>query len=107
MSDQIPKLYYTISEVCARTGLDAHVLRYWETEFPQLQPRKNRSGRRVYTQDDIAVVERIQRLLKEDKYTIEGARQRMEAAATGAAGAQREQLVALRAFLRGILESLE
>ena len=106
MADQIPKLYYTISEVSTRTGLDAHVLRYWETEFPQLQPRKNRSGRRVYTADDIAVVERIQRLLKEDKYTIEGARQRMEAGEDGARRAQREQLMALRGFLRGILDTL-
>lgn len=106
MSDRIPKLYHTISEVSARTGLDAHVLRYWETEFPQLQPRKNRSGRRIYTTEDIAMVERIQRLLRDDKYTIEGARQQLEATGSGGAAAEREQLVALRAFLQRVLESL-
>ncbi len=107
MADHIPKLYYSISEVAARTGLDPHVLRYWEGEFPLLQPRKNRSGRRVYTADDIATVERIQRLLRDDKYTIEGARQRLESEAAGEADALREQLVALRAFLRRLLASLE
>lgn len=105
MSDRITKLYSTISEVCARTGLDAHVLRYWETEFPQLQPRKNRSGRRVYTQDDIAMVERIQHLLRDEKYTIEGARQRLEAG-TATTDKTREQLIGLRAFLQSVLNGL-
>ncbi len=106
MSERIPKLYYSISEVSTRTGLDAHVLRYWETEFPQLQPRKNRSGRRIYTADDIAVVDRIQKLLRDEKYTIEGARQRMEQDAADAVAVPREQLVALRAFLESVLKSL-
>ncbi len=71
----IKKLYYAIGEVSGRTGLETHVLRYWETEFEQLKPRKNRAGRRIYTVEDIAVVERIQHLLRLEKYTIEGARQ--------------------------------
>ncbi len=69
----IKKLYYAIGEVSDMTGLEAHVLRYWETEFEQLKPRKNRAGRRIYTVEDIAVVEHIQHLLRVEKYTIEGA----------------------------------
>lgn len=73
--DGIRKLYYSISEVATATDLEPHVLRYWETEFEQLRPKKNRAGNRVYTDADIATLNRIKRLLKEDKYTIEGARQ--------------------------------
>lgn len=78
MKDGISKLYYSIGEVSERTGLEAHVLRYWESEFPILAPRKNRAGRRVYTEDDVQAVERIQQLLRDEKYTIEGARQVFE-----------------------------
>lgn len=74
MKPRIPKLYYSIGEVSERTGLEAHVLRFWESEFPELHPRKNRGGRRVYTEEDIRTVERIQQLLRDDRYTIDGAR---------------------------------
>jgi DNA-binding transcriptional MerR regulator len=76
--DEIEKLYYSIGEVSEIVGHEAHVLRYWEEEFDVLNPRKNRAGRRVYTQEDIETVERIRRLLKDEKYTIEGARQVIE-----------------------------
>lgn len=75
LADGITKLYFTIGEVSALVGEEAHVLRYWETEFPQLRPKKNRSGKRVYTNDDIDVVFRIKRLLRDNKFTIDGARQ--------------------------------
>ncbi|PIQ63231.1 MAG: transcriptional regulator [Bacteroidetes bacterium CG12_big_fil_rev_8_21_14_0_65_60_17] len=76
MADRgITKLYYTISEVSRLIGEEAHVLRYWETEFQVLKPRKNRAGKRVYTRDDIDTVFRIRHLLREEKFTIEGARQ--------------------------------
>ncbi len=78
MKEGIPKLYYSIGEVAEQTGLEPHVLRYWESEFPMLKPSKNRAGRRIYTEDDIRIVERIQVLLRDDKFTIEGARQVME-----------------------------
>ncbi len=78
MKDGIQKLYYSIGEVSERTGLEAHVLRYWESEFPMLNPRKNRAGRRVYTEEDIRTVERIEVLLRDDKFTIDGARQVLE-----------------------------
>ncbi len=73
--DEIEKLYYSIGEVSDKVGQEPHVLRYWEEEFDVLNPRKNRAGRRVYTTDDIETVERICHLLKDEKYTIEGARQ--------------------------------
>lgn len=73
--DGIKKLYYSISEVAAETDLEPHVLRYWETEFEQLRPKKNRAGNRTYSEADIAVIARIKYLLKDEKYTLEGARQ--------------------------------
>ncbi len=73
--DEIEKLYYSIGEVSEMVGQEPHVLRYWEEEFEVLSPRKNRAGRRVYTDDDIETVQHIRHLLKDEKYTIEGARQ--------------------------------
>ena len=102
------KLYHTIAEASEATGVDAHVLRYWETEFPSLKPRKNRSGHRAYTDDDLALVRRIAHLLREEKYTIEGARQQLRRARTLAPSApgQAATLHDLRAFLRTVLDGL-
>lgn len=69
------KLYYSIGEVSDIVGFEPHVLRYWEQEFDILDPRKNRAGRRVYTEEDIELIERIRYLLKDEKYTIAGAQQ--------------------------------
>jgi DNA-binding transcriptional MerR regulator len=71
------KLYYSISEVCTMTGLEQHVLRYWESEFPQLRPKKNRSGNRAYRSKEIKIIRYIQYLLYEEKYTIPGAKKKM------------------------------
>ncbi len=70
----IKKLYYSISEVSKITELEQYVLRYWETEFEQLKPQKNRAGNRAYTNKDIQLILLIKNLLKEKKYTIEGAK---------------------------------
>jgi len=75
---QIKKLYYSISEVSKITGLKQYVLRYWETEFSQLKPPKNRAGNRTYRQKDIDVVHKIKKLLYKKKFTIVGARKQME-----------------------------
>ena len=75
---QIKKLYYSISEVSKITGLKQYVLRYWETEFSQLKPPKNRAGNRTYRQKDIDVVHKIKELLDKKKFTIVGARKQME-----------------------------
>ena len=76
---EIPKkLFYKIGEVCEITETQPYVLRFWESEFPQLAPRKNRSGQRVYQRKDIDTVIRIKRLLYEEEYTIAGARRKLE-----------------------------
>jgi DNA-binding transcriptional MerR regulator len=71
------KLYYSISEVCRMTGLEAHVLRYWETEFAQMRPRKNRAGNRAYRPREIQYVQYIRHLLHEEKYTLQGAKKKL------------------------------
>ena len=74
MTPAIKKLYYSISEVSEITELKAYVLRYWETEFSQLNPPKNRAGNRTYRQKDIEIILKIKDLLYDKKYTIDGAR---------------------------------
>ena len=72
------KLFYKIGEVCEITDTQPYVLRFWESEFPQLAPRKNRSGQRVYQRKDIDTVIRIKKLLYEEEYTIASARKAIE-----------------------------
>jgi len=89
----IKKLYYSISEVSKITELEQYVLRYWETEFEQLKPSKNRAGNRIYTNRDIKLILLIKRLLREERYTIEGAKQvLMTYAPDGETGEQMELL---------------
>lgn len=68
------KLYYTIGEVKEITGIEAYVLRFWETEFSSLRPRKNKKGHRTYKKKDIELILKIKELLYENKFTIPGAR---------------------------------
>ncbi|MGB9696751.1 MAG: MerR family transcriptional regulator [Ignavibacteria bacterium] len=68
------KLYYSISEVSKITELEQYVLRYWETEFDMLKPAKNLAGNRIYTNRDIKLILYIKKLLRDEKYTIEGAK---------------------------------
>lgn len=70
------KMYYSISEVCAMTALEPHVLRYWESEFSQLRPKKNRAGNRAYRDKDIEIIEYIKYLLYDEQYTIPGAKKK-------------------------------
>ena len=74
----IKKLYYSIAEVGKMTDLKPFVLRYWETEFKELRPAKNRAGNRIYRTSDIELIKKIKRLLYDDKYTIAGARQQLK-----------------------------
>jgi DNA-binding transcriptional MerR regulator len=75
--DEHKRRYYSIGEVSGMLGLKPHILRFWESEFPMLRPRKNRAGNRAFTERDIKIVRLIMRLLYEEKFTIEGARQRI------------------------------
>lgn len=72
------KLYYSIGEVSELTSVDAHVLRYWETVFKDLHPKKNKAGNRVYKDKDIEVVLKLKELIQEQKYSTEGAKQVLE-----------------------------
>jgi DNA-binding transcriptional MerR regulator len=71
---EFKKLYYSISEVSRITGLEQHVLRYWESQFTELNPAKNRAGNRIYTNKDISLIFEIKRLVREQGFTIEGAK---------------------------------
>lgn len=71
------KTYYSISEVCGQIGLEPHVLRYWESEFTQLRPKKNRAGNRAYRDKDIELIRYIKRLLYEEQFTIPGAKKKL------------------------------
>ncbi len=76
--NNLTKLYYTISDVSSMFGLNDSTLRYWETEFTQLHPKKNRKGDRRYTKEDIAIINKIYILLKEKAYTIKGAKEELK-----------------------------
>jgi len=72
------KIYYSITEVAEMADVKPHVLRYWETEFPLLRPRKNRAGNRTYREKDVQLVLMIRKLLYEDGFTIKGARRKVQ-----------------------------
>ncbi|MXW56216.1 MAG: MerR family transcriptional regulator [Gemmatimonadales bacterium] len=79
VSDRIaPKEYYSIGEVCEIADLKPHVLRYWETQFSALRPTKNRAGNRVYRPKQIQLVQLLRHLLYTERYTIEGARRKLD-----------------------------
>jgi DNA-binding transcriptional MerR regulator len=109
----IRKEYYSIGEVCDLVGLKPHVLRYWESQFAALKPSKNRAGNRVYQRREIRLIILVRRLLYEEKYTIEGARQRVDELRKGGEleSATRQVLDGaavdeIRGELKGILELL-
>ena len=80
-SPEIPdKLYFKIGEVSELLGVEPYVLRYWETEFPTLSPKKSGTGHRLYRRKDVELLLRIKHLLYEKRFTIEGARQSLQAA---------------------------
>src|SRR3974390_1710543 len=79
---EIPdKLYFKIGEVSELLGVEPYVLRYWETEFPFLSPKKSGTGHRLYRRKDVELLLRIKHLLYEKRFTIEGARQTLQAEA--------------------------
>ena len=71
------KLFFKIGEVCELAGVQAHVLRYWESEFPMLAPQKNRAGQRTYRRKDVEMALRIKELLYDEQYTIAGAKKKL------------------------------
>lgn len=73
------RLYYKIGEACKLLDIQPYVLRYWETEFPELSPSKSKSGQRVYSEEELALIRRIKELLYDEGFTIAGAKKRLEA----------------------------
>jgi len=92
VSKPIKKLYYSISEVSEITEIKPYVLRYWETEFPNLKPAKNRAGNRIYREKDIKLIHRIKQLLYDEKFTIDGARKKIKETESGSPAAPTSQI---------------
>src|SRR4249920_1289392 len=93
---EIPdKLYFKIGEVSELLGVETYVLRYWETEFPSLAPKKSGTGHRLYRRKDVELLLKIKHLLYEKRFTIDGARQYLqaEAKAANARDSKQEQQV--------------
>ena len=76
-TEAVEKLYYRIGEIESIAGVPAYVLRYWESEFKLLRPKKNPAGQRLYRQRDLDLVHRIKALLYEERLTLEGAKKRL------------------------------
>ena len=72
------KLYFRIGEVCGLTGVAAHVLRFWESEFGQLSPGRTEAGQRLYSRSDIELILKIKHLLYDKKFTLKGARKHLK-----------------------------
>jgi DNA-binding transcriptional MerR regulator len=77
----IKRLYYSISEVSQLVDEEQYVLRYWETEFEQLRPQKNRAGNRIYIEKDVELLRTIKHLLRDKRYTIDGAKEHLRSLA--------------------------
>ena len=114
MPDQKPfqtkipdKLYFKIGEVSKISGLPSHVLRFWETEFKKINPRRTGSGQRSYTPKDVAVILEIKHLLHEKKFTIEGARKHLNTRARLEAPDTEQFLKQLKGELISIRELLD
>ncbi len=91
-SPEIPdKLYFRIGEVSGLLGVEPYVLRYWETEFPSLAPKKSGTGHRLYRRKDVELLLRIKHLLYEKRFTIEGARQWLQSESKRSPKASRAQ----------------
>ena len=106
--------FYSIGEVCELTDLKPHVLRYWESQFRILSPAKNRSGNRVYARREVELVLLVKHLLYTEKYTIDGARQRLDSERRGGAlrasaraALAHETLEGVEHDLRDLLDLLE
>jgi DNA-binding transcriptional MerR regulator len=102
------KLFFKIGEVARITGLKPYVLRYWETEFPQIRPRKGLGGQRVYRREDVLAVLQIQQMLHREGYTIAGARRKlMRGGARGGAGEAPPKGEVVRKAREGLQDLLE
>jgi len=100
------KRYFRIGEVSRIIGVEPYVLRYWESEFPQIRPNRADTNQRTYQKKDLEVIMEIKRLLYEEKLTIEGARQRLRQNKEGKDSTDRASLADIRTDLQEILKVL-
>lgn len=100
------KLFYKIGEVSDIAALEPHVLRYWESEFPFLKPRKNKTGQRVYTRKDMELVLQIKNLLYKEKYTIAGVKRKFGNHALKKNSVSMDTIHSVRKKLKEILNTL-
>ena len=108
VTQELTKLYYSIGEIATLFGVSNSLIRYWETEFPQLKPQKNKRGDRKYIVKDIRTLEVIYTLVKEKGYTIDGANKavKTELIASKKKEEAVQKLVKIRASLHAIKEKL-
>ncbi len=100
------RLFYKIGEVSNIAEIEPHVLRYWETEFPFLKPRKNKTGQRIYTRKNLELVLQIKNLLYKEKYTIAGVRKKFENNTLKKNSVSIETIQGVRKRLKEILDTL-
>src|SRR5688500_15577499 len=93
-ADKAPGAFKTIGELSAELGVAQHILRYWETKFPQLRPLQRAGNRRYYRPDDVALARRIHGLLNSQGYTVRGVQQLLQAKGTDPAPATPSPLIA-------------
>jgi DNA-binding transcriptional MerR regulator len=101
------RAFYSIGEVCSIVGVKPHVLRYWESQFRELSPTKNRSGNRVYQAREIELIALIHTLVHEQRYTVEGARKRLVELRQEGAAAEQSSLALQRVYLRSLRSELQ
>jgi DNA-binding transcriptional MerR regulator len=105
---EIPdKLYFRIGEVSKIASVPTHVLRFWETEFKKIRPKRTPTGQRLYTQRDIRLILKIKHLLYDRRFTIEGARQHLGAGSKTRPAVNHKALGELRAELQDIRDLLD
>jgi DNA-binding transcriptional MerR regulator len=100
------KLYYTIGEVSALLNVNSSLLRYWESEFPHIRPKTNRKGDRRYKATDIENIKVIYKLVKEQGYTLQGAKEFLQKKVPGKHQDVIERLSEIKAFMAGMKEWL-
>lgn len=109
MATEPVRQFYSIGDVCALTDLKPHVLRYWESQFRFLSPAKNRSGNRVYQRREVELILLVKHLLYTEKYTIDGARRKVDEHRRAGSGTLRSAARSAldQETLRGLEQELE
>ena len=103
----LDKLFYKIGEISDIAEIEPHVLRYWESEFSFLKPRKNKTGQRVYTRKDLDIVLQIKDLLYKEKYTIAGVKKKFGGNSSPKSNVSIQTIHGVRKRLKEILETLK